>query len=691
MEDPCDEEQIQKEIRNIQNVIQLTKEQLEALNAEFGNRKHPPSMYLKEYEGLTNKIHELQLKQQELQESLVDDDDLIVSQNYEPDDVSTISLPSVPNSSLNSKSPLRNTVKCYLPNKQISSIQVRPGVTLKDALAKGMRLRELSADKCIVYRQPSNTMVTWDTDIALLAGQELVIEQKESIAFPPTTSIQHNFIRKTFFTLAFCDVCRKLVFQGLKCQTCTARYHPRCAERADPRCPQQDDGILCGSVDDDQLQKREHTKHLLSRGFDYATQPALPSSATQMPNRRAYAEQRSTSVPNVNRLANLDGTLLQELCREDRHLAPVPGIPMVEDGAITFAGTSKTDGQSSDTSPTNQVKMRHSRVRRSRRDSNEEWEIPLEEIYVGPRIGSGSFGTVYRGQWHGPVAIKRLNVKEPTPAQLEAFKNEVAVLKRTRHANVLLFMGCTSAPYLAIITQWCEGSSLYKHLHVGEAKFEMSQIIDIARQTAQGIDYLHAKNIIHRDLKSNNIFLADNYCIKIGDFGLATVKTRWSGSDQFQQPTGSILWMSPEIIRMKDENPYSFKSDVYAFGVVLFELMTGQLPYSNINNKDQILFMVGKGYLKPDISLARSDTPRAFKRLMQDCIKFDASERPLFPQILASLENLVRSLPKVHRSVSEPTLNRTFLSNDESDYLTSPRTPMNTQLWAFNFLSVAVK
>jgi len=77
---------------------------------------------LQEYEGLTNKIHELQLKQQELQESITDDDDLIVSQNDEQDDVSMISLPNVPNNSLNSKSPMRNTVKCYLPNKQISSV-----------------------------------------------------------------------------------------------------------------------------------------------------------------------------------------------------------------------------------------------------------------------------------------------------------------------------------------------------------------------------------------------------------------------------------------------------------------------------------------------------------------------------------------------------------------------------------------
>ena len=66
---------------------------------------------------------------------------------------------------------------------------------------------------------------------------------------------------------------------------------------------------------------------------------------------------------------------------------------------------------------------------RSRRDSNEDWEIENDDILIGPRIGSGSFGTVFRAQWHGPVAVKRLNVRDPTPAQLQAFKNEVAVLR----------------------------------------------------------------------------------------------------------------------------------------------------------------------------------------------------------------------------------------------------------------------
>lgn len=161
---------------------------------------------------------------------------------------------------------------------------------------------------------------------------------------------------------------------------------------------------------------------------------------------------------------------------------------------------------------------------------------------MGPRIGSGSFGTVYRAHWHGPVAVKILKVKTPSPAHLQAFKNEVAMLKKTRHCNILLFMGCVSKPSLAIVTQWCDGSTLYKHIHVIETKFKLNTLIDIARQVAQGMDYLHAKNIIHRDLKSNNIFLHEDWSVKIGDFGLATAKARWTGERQANNPTGSLFW-----------------------------------------------------------------------------------------------------------------------------------------------------
>lgn len=167
--------------------------------------------------------------------------------------------------------------------------------------------------------------------------------------------------------------------------------------------------------------------------------------------------------------------------------------------------------------------------------------IQAEEILVGPQIGSGTFGTVYRAHWHGPVAVKILNVKKPSPAHLRAFRNEVAMLKKVRHGNILLFMGCVTKPSLAIVTQWCNGSSLYTHI-IKETKFKMNTLIDIARQVAQGMDYLHAKNIIHRDLKSKNIFLHEDLSVKIGDFGLATAKARWIGTKPGNNPTGSLQW-----------------------------------------------------------------------------------------------------------------------------------------------------
>uniref|UniRef100_A0A4W3I7F5 non-specific serine/threonine protein kinase n=1 Tax=Callorhinchus milii TaxID=7868 RepID=A0A4W3I7F5_CALMI len=308
------------------------------------------------------------------------------------------------------------------------------------------------------------------------------------------------------------------------------------------------------------------------------------------------------------------------------------------------------------------------------RDSSYYWEIKGDEVVLVKRIGSGSFGTVYKGKWHGDVAVKILKVTDPTPEQLQAFRNEVQVLRKTRHVNILLFMGYMTTFNLAIVTQWCEGSSLYKHLHVQDTKFQTFQLIDIARQAAQGMDYLHAKNIIHRDMKSNNIFLHEGLTVKIGDFGLATVKSRWSGSQQVEQPTGSILWMAPEVIRMEEVNPYSFQSDVYSYGIVLYELMTGDLPYSHVNNRDQIIFMVGRGFLTPDLSKLYKNCPKTMKRLVSDCVSREKEQRPLFPQILASVEVLQHSLPKIHRSASEPSLHRAAQNEDLNPFaLTSTK------------------
>ncbi|XP_032954678.1 serine/threonine-protein kinase B-raf isoform X4 [Rhinolophus ferrumequinum] len=685
---------IPEEVWNIKQMIKLTQEHIEALLDKFGGEHNPPSIYLEAYEEYTSKLDALQQREQQLLESLGNGTDFSVSSSASTDTVtssSSSSLSVLPSSlsvfqnptdvsRSNPKSPQKPIVRVFLPNKQRTVVPARCGVTVRDSLKKALMMRGLIPECCAVYRiqDGEKKPIGWDTDISWLTGEELHVEVLENV--PLTT---HNFVRKTFFTLAFCDFCRKLLFQGFRCQTCGYKFHQRCSTEVPLMC-----------VNYDQLEPQILTSPSPSKSIPIP-QPFRPADDD---HRNQFGQRdRSSSAPNVHintiEPVNIDEKFPEVELQDQRDLIRDQGFR--SDGGST-TGLSATPPASLPGSLTNVKALQKSpgpqRERKSssssedrnrmktlgRRDSSDDWEIPDGQITVGQRIGSGSFGTVYKGKWHGDVAVKMLNVTAPTPQQLQAFKNEVGVLRKTRHVNILLFMGYSTKPQLAIVTQWCEGSSLYHHLHIIETKFEMIKLIDIARQTAQGMDYLHAKSIIHRDLKSNNIFLHEDLTVKIGDFGLATVKSRWSGSHQFEQLSGSILWMAPEVIRMQDKNPYSFQSDVYAFGIVLYELMTGQLPYSNINNRDQIIFMVGRGYLSPDLSKVRSNCPKAMKRLMAECLKKKRDERPLFPQILASIELLARSLPKIHRSASEPSLNRAgFQTEDFSLYAcASPKTPI---------------
>lgn len=610
----------------------------------------------------------------------------------------------------NPKSPQKPIVRVFLPNKQRTVVPARCGVTVRDSLKKALMMRGLIPECCAVYRiqDGEKKPIGWDTDISWLTGEELHVEVLENV--PLTT---HNFVRKTFFTLAFCDFCRKLLFQGFRCQTCGYKFHQRCSTEVPLMCVNYDQLDLL-------FVSKFFEHHPVPQEEAFSAETTLPSGCSSAPpsdsigpqiltspspsksipipqpfrpadedHRNQFGQRdRSSSAPNVHintiEPVNIDDLIRDQGFRGDGgsttglSATPPASLPgsLTNVKALQKSPGPQRERKSSSSSSSTEDRSRMKTL--GRRDSSDDWEIPDGQITVGQRIGSGSFGTVYKGKWHGDVAVKMLNVTAPTPQQLQAFKNEVGVLRKTRHVNILLFMGYSTKPQLAIVTQWCEGSSLYHHLHIIETKFEMIKLIDIARQTAQGMDYLHAKSIIHRDLKSNNIFLHEDLTVKIGDFGLATVKSRWSGSHQFEQLSGSILWMAPEVIRMQDKNPYSFQSDVYAFGIVLYELMTGQLPYSNINNRDQIIFMVGRGYLSPDLSKVRSNCPKAMKRLMAECLKKKRDERPLFPQILASIELLARSLPKIHRSASEPSLNRAgFQTEDFSLYAcASPKTPI---------------
>uniref|UniRef100_A0A3Q3KEJ0 RAF proto-oncogene serine/threonine-protein kinase n=1 Tax=Monopterus albus TaxID=43700 RepID=A0A3Q3KEJ0_MONAL len=580
-----------------------------------------------------------------------------------------------------------STIRVYLPNQQRTVVNVRPGMTLHNCLIKALKVRGLQPQCCAVFRLKKLRM-DWNTDPTSLIGEELLVEVLDHV--PLTT---HNFVRKTYLKLAFCDICQKFLLNGFRCQTCGYKFHEHCSTKVPTMCVDWSNIrqlLLCPTPGESSTpslpsvtsrRMRESLTRFPSSAHRYSTPHAFNYTTPYPPPGGGLSQrQRSTSTPNVHMVSTtlpVDSGMIEVTTPQMGPLGtPVAGSspnqsPTGWSQSKAPAPAQRERAPSFNTQEKNKIRPR------DKRDSSYYWEIEASEVHLNSCIGSGSFGTVYKGKWHGDVAVKILKVTDPTPEQFQAFRNEVAVLRKTRHVNILLFMGYMTKDNLAIVTQWCEGSSLYKHIHVLETNFKMIQLIDISRQTAQGMDYLHAKNIIHRDMKSNNIFLHEGLTVKIGDFGLATVKARWSGSHQVEQPSGSILWMAPEVIRMQDNNPYSFQSDVYSYGIVLFELMTGELPYSQIANRDQIIFMVGRGYLSPDLSKLYKNCPKAMKRLVADCIKKSKDERQLFPQILSSIELLQHALPKINHSASEPSLHRASHTEDiNACTLTSTRLPV---------------
>lgn len=616
------------------------------------------------------------------------------------------------------KSPVRTILRAHLGDHGHTFVPTKPGITVREALSKAMKLRKLAPETCKVYKVNDKTSISWDMDISEIEGEEIKVEVSD--IFPVTTSISHNFVRKTFFSLAFCEYCRKLLFQGFCCRTCGYKFHQRCADGVPKLCQQVRmakviaQTMLAGSG------MYTHTDMEgmgLEPGHHHAFQYPPPNAVATLlaarrrqnrgneedPNEEPTAmtnRERSISAPNVSHTILSEAVLPDSVYRQNTRDLRTQGMVQLDElynlNLSTCASSTCSPSKSSrsvSSSPTSTLRPPRARassadesatkkVKNVPKESIEDWEIPAKDIQLYRKnIGMGSFGTVYRGYWHGPVAVKTLNVKNPSPEQIQAFRNEVALLRKTRHVNILLFMGCVSTKkILAIVTQWCEGSSLHRHIHVDESRFELVNTIEIARQTSQGMDYLHAKNIIHRDLKSNNIFLHDdNFTVKIGDFGLATVKSRWKDSQPVRQPTGSVLWMAPEVIKIKTEDAFSYQSDVYAFGIVIYELLAGILPYSDGGSRpngtlygngrglsvDQILWLVGTGQIMPNMEGIRPDTPAALRRLVLNCISYSREQRPLFPQVLSVVEGLMRSLPKIHRSLSEPILHRTTLQSEE--------------------------
>uniref|UniRef100_A0A7C9E4K1 non-specific serine/threonine protein kinase n=1 Tax=Opuntia streptacantha TaxID=393608 RepID=A0A7C9E4K1_OPUST len=272
-------------------------------------------------------------------------------------------------------------------------------------------------------------------------------------------------------------------------------------------------------------------------------------------------------------------------------------------------------------------------------DDVADCEIAWEELTLGERIGLGSYGEVYRGEWHGTeVAVKKFLHQAISGETLEEFRSEVRIMKRLRHPNVVLFMGAvTRPPNLSIVTEFLHRGSLYRLIHRPNNQLDERRRLRMALDAARGMNYLHncSPVIVHRDLKSPNLLVDKNWVVKVCDFGLSRMKHSTFLSSR--SAAGTAEWMAPEVLR---NEPSDEKSDVYSFGVILWELCTLQQPWGGMNPM-QVVGAVGFQNRRLDIP---DNLDPVIADIIQRCWQTDPRLRPTFAEIMAALKPLQKPI-----------------------------------------------
>ncbi|MED6182867.1 hypothetical protein PIB30_032790 [Stylosanthes scabra] len=276
-------------------------------------------------------------------------------------------------------------------------------------------------------------------------------------------------------------------------------------------------------------------------------------------------------------------------------------------------------------------------------DPNSLQVIMNEDLEELKELGSGTFGTVYHGKWRGTdVAIKRIKKSCFTGRSSEQerltveFWREADILSKLHHPNVVAFYGVVQdgpGGTMATVTEYMVDGSLRHVLLRKDRYLDRRKRLIIAMDAAFGMEYLHSKNIVHFDLKCDNLLvnLKDPLrpICKVGDFGLSKIKRNTLVSGGVR---GTLPWMAPELLN-GSSNKVSEKVDVFSFGIVLWEILTGEEPYANMHY-GAIIGGIVNNTLRPTIP---SYCDSEWRTLMEQCWAPNPAVRPSFTEIARRL------------------------------------------------------
>ncbi|KAF0694210.1 Aste57867_14896 [Aphanomyces stellatus] len=256
------------------------------------------------------------------------------------------------------------------------------------------------------------------------------------------------------------------------------------------------------------------------------------------------------------------------------------------------------------------------------------------DVTLGKTVATGASGTVSRGTFKDqPVAIKRLiTASHANLRDVQTFIDEIKLLAAIDSPHVVKLVGCvwTQPRDMKAVLEWMDSGDLRDYL-VSHRDLSWPHKVSYLEQIVAGLVYIHTMNVIHRDLKSRNIVLDAVKGAKLTDFGVAKIDL----SETMTMGVGTFRWMAPEVLRGSD---YGVAADMYSLGVVLSELDTHRIPYSDMKNENgrpivdtAVIGLVLAGSLQPTFSSA---CPPWIRALAQQCLEFDPTKRPTAMQVM---------------------------------------------------------
>ncbi|XP_030642778.1 mitogen-activated protein kinase kinase kinase 20 [Chanos chanos] len=255
--------------------------------------------------------------------------------------------------------------------------------------------------------------------------------------------------------------------------------------------------------------------------------------------------------------------------------------------------------------------------------------IKTDDIQFYENCGGGSFGSVYRARWISQD-------KEVAVKKLLKFEKEAEILSVLSHRNIIQFYGAIlEEPNYGVVTEYASRGSLYEYLSSAASEdMDMKQVMMWAVDIARGMHYLHCEapvKVIHRDLKSRNVVMTADKVLKICDFGAS----KFHSHTTHMSLVGTFPWMAPEVIQSL---PVSDTCDTYSYGVVLWEMLTREIPFKGLEGL-QVAWLVVE---KNERLTVPSSCPASFASLLKSCWLTDPKDRPVFKQILTTLDSMCK-------------------------------------------------